>query len=187
MSWIAVSPQSSFPIQNLPYGVFSRKMPISPETTATLSQSIRKSIGVAIGDYVLDLSRLVHAGIMDHLSFDAHSVLLEPSLNGLMALDRSKWSELRKSLTDLLDDVTTDTRLRDNSYLREKALIPLNEIDMHLPAVIGDYTDFYSSREHATNIGIMLRGKDNALQPNWLHLPVGYHGRASSVVVSGLS
>lgn len=100
-----------------------------------------------------------------------------------MAQGSKAWSLARSTIQHLLSaDVAT---LRDNADLRKRALVPMANVIMHLPAKIGDYTDFYSSREHATNIGVMFRGKDNALQPNWLHLPVGYHGRASSVVVSG--
>ena len=100
-----------------------------------------------------------------------------------MALGRPAWREVRTKLTQLLRH--DQPALRDDAGLRNAALVPASSVEMLLPATIGDYTDFYSSREHATNVGIMLRGADNALQPNWLHLPVGYHGRASSVVVSG--
>lgn len=111
------------------------------------------------------------------------SVLEQPTLNAFMALDRDAWKETRACLIDLLD--AQNPTLRDDAQLRQRALINMSECRMHLPATIGDYTDFYSSRNHATNVGIMFRGKDNALMPNWLHLPVGYHGRASSIVVSG--
>ena len=100
-----------------------------------------------------------------------------------MGLGRAAWDETRAVATRLLD--ADEGELRDNAALREEALLPLSGLQVHMPAKIGDYTDFYSSREHATNVGIMFRGVDNALQPNWLHLPVGYHGRSSSVVVSG--
>lgn len=102
-----------------------------------------------------------------------------------MALERKYWRATRSRLQDLLSSNNTDTRLSSNEDLKAKTLVPVSNVIMHNPAQIGDYTDFYSSREHATNVGIMFRGKDNALQPNWLHLPVGYHGRASSVVISG--
>src|SRR5207247_3779300 len=100
-----------------------------------------------------------------------------------LALGRPAWREVRETITKLLR--ADEPTLRDNAALREQALLPLKDVELLLPAVIGDYTDFYSSREHATNVGVMMRGPDNALQPNWLHLPVAYHGRASSVVVSG--
>eukprot|EP00850_Spirogloea_muscicola_P008439 SM000045S16184 [mRNA] locus=s45:99299:102786:+ [translate_table: standard] len=105
------------------------------------------------------------------------------SLNAFMAMGRSAWREARATIQALLS--ADEPRVRDDADLRARALIPLDEVTMELPASIGDYTDFYSSREHATNVGILFRGKDNALPANWLHLPIGYHGRASSVVVSG--
>lgn len=100
-----------------------------------------------------------------------------------MEFGRPVWRETRLQIQKLLD--ANEPRLRDDQQLREKAFVLQSEAQLHLPAQIGDYTDFYCSREHATNVGIMFRGKDNALQPNWLHIPVGYHGRASSVIVSG--
>ncbi|KAI8327071.1 fumarylacetoacetase [Blakeslea trispora] len=100
-----------------------------------------------------------------------------------MSLGRPIWKATRLAIQDLLSK--DNSKLRDNTDLVKRALIPASSVKMHLPAQIGDYTDFYCSREHATNVGIMFRGKENALQPNWLHIPVGYHGRASSVVVSG--
>lgn len=115
-------------------------------------------------------------------SFDA-SCFHEPALNAFMAQPRAVWTAARATIQRLLSK--TEPLLQENAALRARALLPMDTVLMHLPAEIGDYTDFYSSREHATNVGIMFRGKENALQPNWLHLPVGYHGRASSVVVSG--
>ncbi|KAI8971908.1 fumarylacetoacetase [Mycotypha africana] len=100
-----------------------------------------------------------------------------------MSLGRPVWKATRAAIQTLLSKDTPT--LRENEALVKKVLIPLKDVTMHLPANIGDYTDFYCSRDHATNVGIMFRGKENALQPNWLHIPVGYHGRASSVVVSG--
>ena len=115
-------------------------------------------------------------------SFDA-SCFHKPALNAFMAQPRAVWTSARATIQRLLSK--TEPLLQENAALRARALLPMDTVLMHLPAEIGDYTDFYSSREHATNVGIMFRGKENALQPNWLHLPVGYHGRASSVVVSG--
>lgn len=102
-----------------------------------------------------------------------------------MSLGRDAWKEARADLQRLLS--ANEPALRDNKVLRKGAFVSQDSAIMHLPAAIGDYTDFYSSRQHATNVGIMFRGKDNALMPNWLHLPVGYHGRASSIIVSGTS
>jgi fumarylacetoacetase len=100
-----------------------------------------------------------------------------------MALGKAYWTATRKVLTHLLSADTPD--LRDNQQLRTSVLVRLSEATMHLPARIGDYTDFYASKEHATNVGTMFRGKENALMPNWLHIPIGYHGRASSIIPSG--
>ncbi|XP_023187910.1 fumarylacetoacetase isoform X1 [Xiphophorus maculatus] len=107
----------------------------------------------------------------------------QPTLNAFMSLGYEAWSEARRTLQNLLSD--NEGILRDNVNLRSRAFVSQSEAIMHLPADVGDYTDFYSSKDHATNVGIMFRGKENALMPNWLRLPVGYHGRASSLVVSG--
>jgi fumarylacetoacetase len=154
-----------FPIQNLPYGVFSGR-----------EQGPR--VGVAIGDHVLDLSVLAEAGLLP-----SYNVFAEPSLNALMSCGREAWNEVRAALQCLLDEETPT--LRGNRRLRTRALIPVQEVTMHLPVAVGDYTDFYSSKPHATNVGSIFRDKNNPLLPNWLHLPVAYHGRASSLVVSG--
>jgi len=172
MSWITVSPTSHFPIQNLPFGIFS-----------TVTNSYRRA-GVAIGDFVLDLFALSNHGLLDDLGFPSQ-MFGEPTLNSFMELERPAWRATRQRIHSLLSIENSDKRLSSNEALKAKALIPVSEAIMHMPAKIGDYTDFYSSREHATNVGIMFRGVDNALQPNWLHLPVGYHGRSSSVVISG--
>lgn len=170
-SFIDVAPESHFPIQNLPYGIFSPKAVGTPR------------VGVAIGDQVLDLSVIEASGLFtgDHLH--GQLIFAQPTLNPFMALGRAAWPEVRATLQDLLRE--DNPTLRDNTALRQQSLIPLQTVDLHLPANIGDYTDFYSSREHATNVGTMFRGKDNALTPNWLHLPIAYHGRSSSVVPSG--
>ncbi|XP_075714561.1 fumarylacetoacetase [Rhinoderma darwinii] len=170
MSFIPVDPDSDFPIQNLPYGIFSTE------------EEPRHRIGVAIGDQILDLSVIRHLFKGPFLS-GKQDVFHEPTLNSFMALGRNAWREARKTLQELFS--ATEPTLRDNKELRARAFVPQSKAKLHLPANIGDYTDFYSSRDHATNVGIMFRGKENALMPNWLHLPVGYHGRASSVVVSG--
>lgn len=169
-TWVHVDPTSHFPLQNLPYGVFSSQ------------DDPRHRIGVAIGDMVLDLSKVFHL-FTGPLMSEHQEVLTQPTLNGLMGLTRGHWHETRVTLQTLL--ARDHPTLRDNAGLRSAALVPRSSVSMHLPANIGDYTDFYSSLDHATNVGTMFRGKDNALMPNWKYLPVGYHGRASSVVVSG--
>jgi fumarylacetoacetase len=167
-SFIDVGPTSDFPIQNLPYGVFSSKDGLAPR------------IGVAIGNYVLDLWELAQDGRLDvgDIGVFAASVL-----NPFMALGPKVWSKTRARISELLRH--DHPELRDNDALRRRALVPMADVKLHLPIAVAGYTDFYSSKEHATNVGVMFRGKDNALQPNWLHMPIGYNGRASTVVVSG--
>jgi fumarylacetoacetase len=167
-SFVDVDPASDFPIQNLPYGVFSSKDRLAPR------------VGVAIGDYVLDLRELEQDGRLD---VGEPGVFAAPMLNPLMAQGPSAWSRTRARISELLRH--DNPELRDNAQLRRRVLVPMADVRMHLPIAVAGYTDFYSSKEHATNVGIMFRGKDNALQPNWLHMPIGYNGRASTVVVSG--
>lgn len=154
-----------FTIHNLPYGVFST------------NDNPRHRIGVAFGNQIVDLSRIKHLFTGPILS-SKQDVFDKPTLNEFMASGAPAWKEARSHLQHLISQNLLTTI--DGAYL------PMSEAVMHLPADIGDYTDFYSSIHHATNVGIMFRGKDNALMPNWRHLPVGYHGRASSVVVSGM-
>ncbi len=168
-SFIDVAPECGFPIQNLPYGVFS-----------TRSDS-RPRVGVAIGDFVLDLAAIEEAGLIPRMQ--AGGVFRRPSLNTFMAAGGYSWSIARKHISELLRH--DNPKLRDDAALRTRAFVPMSEARMHLPIEVADYTDFYSSREHATNVGTMFRGKDNALQENWLWMPIGYNGRASTVVVSG--
>jgi fumarylacetoacetase len=170
-SFVPVPEGSPFPIQNLPFGVFRPR----PGADAR--------VGVAIGEHVLDLSVLEARGLFDGPELAGKDVFAKPRLNELMALGRPAWKEVRATVSFLLSE--GEATLRDDESLRQIALVPQEEVQMLLPAEIGDYTDFYSSREHATNVGTMFRGKDNALMPNWLHLPVAYHGRSSSVVPSG--
>lgn len=167
-SFIDVAPTSDFPIQNLPYGVFSAKDGLAPR------------VGVAIGDYVLDLWQLAQDCRIDVVE---PAVFAAGSLNPFMALGPKVWSRTRARISELLRH--DHSELRDNDKLRQRALVPIAEVTLHMPFTVAGYTDFYSSREHATNVGVMFRGKDNALQPNWLHMPIGYNGRASTVVVSG--
>lgn len=170
-SFVTVSPESHFSIQNLPFGVFRRHGGDEPR------------IGVAIGTQVLDLAELARAGLLDLAALPGDFFRHQRSLNGLFAAGRTAWREVRERISVLLrhDEPT----LRDDASLRDRALLAQADVEPLLPAHIGDYTDFYSSREHATNVGTMMRGPQNALMPNWLHLPIAYHGRASSIVVSG--
>ena len=167
-SFLDVDPASDFPIQNLPYGAFSSRDGRPPR------------LGVAIGNHVLDLRELEQDGRLD---VGALGVFAAPMLNPFMALGPKTWSRARTRISELLRH--DNPELRDDAPLRRRVLLPMADVRMHLPIAVAGYTDFYSSKEHATNVGIMFRGKDNALQPNWLHMPVGYNGRASTVVVSG--
>jgi len=167
-SFINVSPESDFPIQNLPYGIFKPREG-SPRA------------GVALGDLILDLSLLEELGCFRDVT--SHQVFSSDSLNAFMAPGRPVWKKTRHILQHLLSAETAT--LRDDAELRARAFHKQGEVTMQLPARIGDYTDFYSSYHHAHNVGTMLRGPENALMPNWKWLPVAYHGRASSIVVSG--
>jgi fumarylacetoacetase len=169
-SFVEVAADSHFPIQNLPFGVFSTDADPAPR------------VGVAIGDQILDLAVLEEAGLLT-ADPTGSRVFNRSSLNAFIALGRAIWLETRASISELLRH--DSPRLRDDHDLRTRALVPMAGATLHLPVEIGGYTDFYSSREHATNVGMMFRDPKNALLPNWLHLPVGYNGRASSVVVSG--
>lgn len=173
-SFVDVSPESHFPIQNLPFGIFKLKAGGNPRA------------GVAIGDMVLDLSVLEEQGFFNSLSFkDRLPIFNKNTLNVFMELGRAAWREVRVRVSELLNK--NEPILRDNQKLRARALFSSKDVEMLLPIKVEGYTDFYSSKEHATNIGVMFRGKENALMPNWLHIPIGYDGRASSVVVSGTS
>jgi len=164
-SWISVDEKSDFPIQNLPFGIFK-----------TNQKDAR--VGVAIGTKIIDLLELAKAGFIN----TEEELLNQNSLNALMEKGRKFTTKLRNSLSELLRE--DNSELKDSSQ-RGKIVVNMSEAEMLLPVKVGDYTDFYSSRDHATNVGKMFRDPENALLPNWLHIPVGYHGRASSIVVSG--
>ncbi len=171
-SFIPVAPDSHFPIQNLPYGIFARR-----------GESRQPRVGVAIGEHILDLAALDTFGIFKGSELSGRKVFHQPTLNAFMAMGPKAWREARETLSRILREDATE--LRHDSMLMERALVDMADADLFLPVAIGDYTDFYSSRHHAENVGIMMRGKENALMPNWLHLPVGYHGRSSSIVIDG--
>lgn len=170
-SWVEVPKGSDFPIQNLPFGIFKTKY-LTPVA------------GVAIGNYVLDLVYLHENGFFDGYNLPS-GIFNQPYLNDFIALGKKKTRAIRERLSELLRFDNED--LKNNVGARELALIPMDEVEMLLPVKIPNYTDFYSSEEHAFNVGSMFREPKNALLPNWKHLPVGYHGRASSIVVSGTS
>ena len=171
-SFVEVPAGSHFPIQNLPFGTFRSRA----GGTAR--------VGVAIGEHVLDLAVLAETGLLDGPTMPGRAAYWHTSLNAVMATGPEAWRRTRARVARLLS--AEEPALRGSGALCGAALRPAAEVEMLLPAEVGDYTDFYSSREHASNVGTMFRGRDNALMPNWLHLPVAYHGRASSLIVSGV-
>jgi len=168
-SFIAMSADSHFPIQNLPFGIFCTDVNRTPR------------VGAAIGDQVLDLAVLEELGLLKPTS--DQRVFNRSSLNAFIALGKTTWSATRAEISHLLRH--DNPLLRDDSALRSRAFCAMRDAQLMLPIDIPGYTDFYSSKEHATNVGTMFRDPKNALLPNWLHIPIGYNGRASSVVVSG--
>lgn len=171
-TWVPdVSAESPFSLANIPFGII------------TTEHDSNKRVAVAIGSYVVDLKALSQS---KSLVQGKDEVFSQSTLNDFAALGRSVHREVRKSLQDILSaDTKIPEVLKDNDTLRQKALIPQYKFKMHLPMRIGDYTDFYAGYNHAYNVGVLFRGPANALQPNYTHIPVGYHGRASSIVVSG--
>lgn len=163
-NWLNVDDHHNFSMYNLPFGMFHRNGPTP---------------GVAIGDYIIDLRFCAEKSLLSSLSFDTN-VFSQPVLNDFIATGKSNWSALRKWLQEQLSDANSALAQNQN-----EALVDRPKAKFYVPVHIGDYTDFYSSIEHATNVGKMFRDPENALLPNWRHLPVGYHGRASSIVISG--
>lgn len=168
-SFIDVAQNSDFPIQNLPYGIFS-------ET----KDGVRRA-GTAIGEWVLDLAALEANGYLKIQ--DGETYFAQATLNKFIECGKASWSKIRAELQDLLS--ADNAELRDNPALLDQIFFKQADVTLHLPVHIPGYTDFYSSKEHATNVGCMFRDPKNALLPNWSELPVGYNGRASSVIISG--
>lgn len=168
-TWVEIPKNSDFTIFNLPFGIFKNK-------------KLNPRIGVAIGDKIVDLSILDQEGFFANL-FLPEGLFLTESLNEMIALGKVQTRKIRERVQHLL--LAENEELRDHS-IRGKVMVNRKEAEMLLPVKIGDYTDFYSSIEHATNVGAIFRDPDNALLPNWKHLPVGYHGRASSIIPSGV-
>ncbi|RZS92577.1 fumarylacetoacetase [Aquimarina brevivitae] len=169
-TWIETSPNTDFPIQNIPFGVF-------------LTRDDIITIGTRIGDTAIDLGALHQLGYFEGIPL-TDDIFLQDSLNDFISDGKKTWRLVRNRIAEIFD-VENET-LKNNEEHRKIVLFALNEIEMQLPVVVGDYTDFYSSKEHATNVGKMFRDPDNALLPNWLHMPVGYHGRSSSIIPSGI-
>ena len=168
-SFVPVAPDSHFPIQNLPYGVFTTPANYTPR------------IGVAIGDQVLDLSVLEQAELLEVVP--GERLFNRPTLNTFIERGPDAWRRAREGISDLLNE--KNARLRDDARLRARAFAPQVAARMLLPLAIPGYTDFYSSKAHATNVGSMFRDPQHALLPNWLYVPIAYNGRASSIVASG--
>ncbi|KAJ3190848.1 hypothetical protein HK101_008313 [Irineochytrium annulatum] len=173
-SFLPVSNASDFPIENIPFGV------ISTDADPT------HRIATIIGDHVIDLRVLTSRGLfsgplLSALPAASHP-LTQPTLNAFMALGRPHWREARATIQKLFAE---GSELKGRADVLAACVIDKKKVRNHMPARVGDYTDFYASKEHAMNVGAMFRGRENALMPNWVHLPVGYHGRASSVVISG--
>jgi len=169
-SWIIVPLNSDFPIQNIPFGVFLTKEDVI-------------TIGTRIGDCAIDMGVLQQLGYFEGIEL-TDDIFMQDTLNDFISDGKKTWRLVRNRLADLFD--VNNPKLRDNKEHRDIIIFSINEIEMLLPIQIGDYTDFYSSKEHATNVGKMFRDPANALLPNWLHIPVGYHGRSSSIIPSGI-
>lgn len=170
-SWLRVDQKSDFPIQNIPFGIFKPKN--RPDAR----------VGSRIGNFVIDLSQIAEKGYFKDEGIKNKSVFYQSSLNDFIALGKPTWQAVRDKISTIFNFENQEIWNTDD--FRENLLHPADSVEMLMPVKVGDYTDFYSSIEHATNVGIMFRDPKNALLPNWKHIPVGYHGRASSVVVSG--
>ncbi len=168
-TWLPVPTASDFPIQNIPFGVF-------------LTRDDIITIGTRIGDTAIDLGALHQLGYFEGIDL-TDDIFLQDSLNDFIADGRKTWRLVRNRISDLF--LKDNPKLRDNEEHRKEVLFSMEEIEMQLPVDVGDYTDFYASKEHATNVGSLFRDPENALLPNWLHIPIGYHGRSSSIVPSG--
>ena len=161
-TWLNVCKNSDFPIQNIPFGIAS----IDKQKRAVSR----------IGDTVIDLSELYNLNLFENIL--SENVFEDDYLNTFLERDKKTWRNVREKLSLIFQDITYKENIKS-------ALYPLESVKMEMPVKVGDYTDFYSSRQHAYNVGCMFRDPKNALLPNWLHIPVGYHGRASSIILSG--
>ena len=167
-SWLDVSKNSDFPIQNIPFGVFITKDDII-------------TIGSRIGDFAIDLGAFHQLSYFEGIPL-TDDIFLQDNLNDFIADGRKTWRLVRNRIAEVFD--VTNGKLRDNAVHKEKIIFRIEEVEMLLPVAVGDYTDFYASKEHATNVGSLFRDPENALLPNWLHIPIGYHGRSSSIIPS---
>ena len=169
-SWLEVSVDSDFPIQNIPFGVFLTK-----ENVVT--------VGTRIGDFAIDLGALQQLNYFEGIEL-TDDMFLQDTLNDFISDGKKTWRLVRNRIADIFDEKNPE--LRENKKDKDIVIFKMKDVEMQLPVLIGDYTDFYSSKEHATNVGKMFRDSDNALLPNWLHIPIGYHGRSSTIIPSGI-
>ena len=169
-SWLDIPANSDFPIQNIPFGVF-----ITKDDVVT--------IGTRIGDYAIDLGALQQLNYFEGIEL-TDDMFMQDTLNDFISDGKKTWRLVRNRIAEIFD--ATNPLLKENKEHRKVVVCKIEDVEMQLPVLIGDYTDFYSSKEHATNVGAMFRDPANALLPNWLHIPVGYHGRSSSIVTSGI-
>jgi len=168
-TWLETKPDTDFPIQNIPFGVF-------------LTRDDIITIGTRIGDTAIDLGALHQLGYFKGIDL-TDDIFLQDSLNDFISDGKKTWRLVRNRISDIF--LEGNPKLRDNKEHRKQVLFTMDEIEMQLPVQVGDYTDFYASKEHATNVGSLFRDPENALMPNWLHIPIGYHGRSSSIIPSG--
>ena len=168
-SWLNVDKNSDFPIQNIPFGVFLTKDNIT-------------TIGTRIGNYAIDLAAIHQLGYFEGIPL-TDDIFMQDSLNDFISDGRTTWRLVRNRIADIFDQ--ENNKLKENKKHRNDVIFDIKEIEMLLPVDIYDFTDFYSSKNHAMNVGSMFRDAENALTPNWLHMPLAYHGRSSSIVVSG--
>lgn len=169
-SWLDVAENSDFPMQNIPFGVFLTKEDVI-------------TIGTRIGDYAIDLGALQQLNYFEGIEL-TDDMFMQDTLNDFISDGKKTWRLVRNRISDIFE--INNPKLRDNAEHREIVIFKMEDVEMQLPVLIGDYTDFYSSKEHATNVGKMFRDPENALLPNWLHIPVGYHGRSSTIIPSGI-
>jgi fumarylacetoacetase len=169
-SWLNVPTDSDFPIQNIPFGVFLTK-----ENVVT--------VGTRIGDFAIDLGALQQLDYFEGIEL-TDDMFMQDTLNDFISDGQKTWRLVRNRIAEIFD--AENPILRDNAKHKAVVIFKMEDVEMQLPVLIGDYTDFYSSKEHATNVGMMFRDPENALLPNWLHIPVGYHGRSSTIIPSGI-
>ncbi|RMA64866.1 fumarylacetoacetase [Ulvibacter antarcticus] len=168
-TWIETAPNTDFPIQNIPFGVF-------------LTRDDIITIGTRIGDTAIDLGALHQLGYFKGIEL-TDDIFLQDTLNDFISDGKKTWRLVRNRISDIF--LKDNPALRDNAEHCKQVLFTMDEIEMQLPVQVGDYTDFYASKEHATNVGSLFRDPENALLPNWLRIPIGYHGRSSSIIPSG--